>query len=96
MKTVTTAERVGPSAASKRRFTIRMVTVLIGGMFLDGYVLGIIGPVSATMADDLQISALWEGMIAAAALIGVLLGSPRAGTGDEGMSLTEAAAELTR
>ncbi|WP_244163511.1 MFS transporter [Rhodococcus koreensis] len=58
---------------------IRMVTVLIGGMFLDGYILGIIGPVSATMAEDLQISALWEGMIAAAALIGVLLGSPIGG-----------------
>ncbi|SEB65340.1 MFS transporter, putative metabolite transport protein [Rhodococcus koreensis] len=75
----TTAGRGDGSAAGKRRFMIRMVTVLIGGMFLDGYILGIIGPVSATMAEDLQISALWEGMIAAAALIGVLLGSPIGG-----------------
>ncbi|MFC9553531.1 MFS transporter [Rhodococcus sp. NPDC056960] len=75
----TTAGRDQGSDASRRRFMIRMVTVLIGGMFLDGYILGIIGPVSATMADDLQISALWEGMIAAAALIGVLLGSPVGG-----------------
>ncbi|TQC44680.1 MFS transporter [Rhodococcus sp. WS4] len=75
----TTADRGQGSETSKRRFMIRMVTVLIGGMFLDGYILGIIGPVSATMADDLQISALWEGMIAAAALIGVLLGSPIGG-----------------
>ncbi|TQC44682.1 MFS transporter [Rhodococcus sp. WS4] len=79
MTTTTTAERDTPSAASKRRFLTRLVTVLIGGMFLDGYVLGVVGPVSATMADDLQISALWEGMIAAAALVGVLLGSPIGG-----------------
>ncbi|MGW5153432.1 MFS transporter [Rhodococcus koreensis] len=78
VKNTTAGQRQG-SDASKRRFMIRMVTVLIGGMFLDGYILGIIGPVSATMANDLQISALWEGMIAAAALIGVLLGSPVGG-----------------
>lgn len=67
------------SAASKRRFLIRMVTVLIGGMVLDGYVLGIIGPVSGRMADDLQLTAFWQGLIAAAALIGILIGSPIGG-----------------
>ncbi|MFC7849927.1 MFS transporter [Arthrobacter sp. NPDC057388] len=67
------------STASKRRFLIRMVTVLIGGMFLDGYVLGIIGPVSGTMAEDLQLTAVWQGLIAAAALIGILIGSPVGG-----------------
>ena len=53
-----TAHRSDPSAASKRRFLIRMVTVLIGGMVLDGYVLGIIGPVSGRMAEDLQLEIL--------------------------------------
>lgn len=67
------------SAASKRRFLIRMVTVLIGGMVLDGYVLGIIGPVSGRMAEDLQLTAFWQGLIAAAALIGILIGSPIGG-----------------
>ncbi|MEV8132519.1 MFS transporter [Pseudarthrobacter oxydans] len=67
------------TAASKRRFLIRMVTVLIGGMVLDGYVLGIIGPVSGTMAADLQLTAVWQGMIAAAALVGILIGSPIGG-----------------
>ncbi|MFD1211433.1 MFS transporter [Arthrobacter sp. GCM10027362] len=67
------------SAASKRRFLIRMVTVLIGGMVLDGYVLGIIGPVAGTMAQDLQLTAFWEGLIAAAALVGILIGSPLGG-----------------
>ena len=65
--------------AGKRRFLIRMVTVLIGGMVLDGYVLGIIGPVSGIMGEDLQLTAFWQGLIAAAALIGILIGSPIGG-----------------
>ena len=75
----TTASRGGASTASKRRFLIRMVTVLIGGMVLDGYVLGIIGPVSGRMAEDLGLTAFWQGLIAAAALIGILIGSPLGG-----------------
>jgi putative MFS transporter len=74
-----TAHKAVASAASKRRFLIRMVTVLIGGMVLDGYVLGIIGPVSGTMAQDLHLTALWQGLIAAAALVGILIGSPIGG-----------------
>ena len=34
------------SAAFKRRFMWRLLAVLIGGMLLDGYILGIIGPVT--------------------------------------------------
>src|SRR5688500_446099 len=75
----TTASQGGASAASKKRFLIRMVAVLIGGMVLDGYVLGIIGPVSGRMAEDLQLTAFWQGLIAAAALIGILIGSPIGG-----------------
>ena len=74
-----TSLRGDASASSKRRFLIRMVTVLIGGMVLDGYVLGIIGPVSGRMAEDLQLNAFWQGLIAAAALIGILIGSPIGG-----------------
>ncbi|MCA4131600.1 MFS transporter [Arthrobacter sp. M4] len=74
-----TENRSLASTASKRRFLIRMVTVLIGGMVLDGYVLGIIGPVSGRMAADLQLTAFWQGLIAAAALIGILIGSPLGG-----------------
>jgi putative MFS transporter len=68
-----------PAVINKRRFQIRMITVLIGGMFLDGYILGIIGPVAGTMAEDLQISSLMEGLIAAAALIGIFIGAPIGG-----------------
>lgn len=67
------------SADFKRRFMIKLVAVLIGGMFLDGYILGIVGPVTTTMSEELGISALWEGLIAAGALLGILVGSPLGG-----------------
>lgn len=72
-------KRLPAGDASKRRFLMRMVAVLIGGMVLDGYVLGIIGPVSGTMAAELQHTAVWQGLIAAAALVGILIGSPLGG-----------------
>ncbi|WP_411686625.1 MFS transporter [Acinetobacter pseudolwoffii] len=45
-----------------------------GGPFLDGYVLSVIGVVMLQMTNDLQLSALWQGLIAASALIGVFIG----------------------
>ena len=47
------------SAAFKRRFMWRLLAVLIGGMLLDGYILGVIGPVTGPMKDDLGMST-WE------------------------------------
>ncbi|BAK76636.1 general substrate transporter [Pseudogulbenkiania sp. NH8B] len=67
------------SVAFKRRFMIRMIAVLAGGMFLDGYILGIVGPVAGKMTADLGISTVWEGLIAAGALFGILIGSPLGG-----------------
>ncbi|NLP64534.1 MFS transporter [Paraburkholderia sacchari] len=67
------------SAAFKRRFMIRMITVITGGTFLDGYILGIVGPVSSKMTAELGISTVWEGLIAAGALFGILIGSPLGG-----------------
>jgi MFS transporter, putative metabolite transport protein len=67
------------SAAFKRRFMLRMIIVLTGGTFLDGYILGIVGPVSGQMTAELGISSVWEGLIAAAALFGILVGSPLGG-----------------
>jgi MFS transporter, putative metabolite transport protein len=75
----TAAETAPSTDAFKRRFLIRLVAVLVGGMFLDGYVLGIVGPVTGAMSADLGISSLWEGLIAAGALIGILIGSPLGG-----------------
>lgn len=66
-------------AAFKRRFMRRLTGVLLGGMFLDGYILGVIGPVTDDMKADLQLSALWVGLIAAAPLFGIFIGSPLGG-----------------
>ena len=67
------------SAAFKRRFMWRLLAVLIGGMLLDGYILGVIGPVTSPMKEDLGMST-WElGLIASAALFGILIGSPLGG-----------------
>lgn len=67
------------SSAFKRRFMLRMILVLTGGTFLDGYILGIVGPVSGKMTAELGISPVWEGLIAAGALFGILVGSPLGG-----------------
>ena len=67
------------SAAFKRRFMIRLVAVLIGGMFLDGFILGIMGTVISPISAELNFSELWEGLIAASALLGILIGSPLGG-----------------
>jgi len=58
---------------------IRLVAVFIGGMFLDGYILGIIGPVTGLMREDLQLDDLALGLIAAGPLVGIFVGSPLAG-----------------
>jgi MFS transporter, putative metabolite transport protein len=67
------------SAAAKRRFLARLLFVLCGGMFLDGYILGIIGPVIESVSTDLAIPAFWSGLIGAAALFGIFIGSPLGG-----------------
>lgn len=67
------------SSKFKRRFMVRLVAVFIGGMFLDGYILGIIGPVAGSMRSELQLDALSLGMIAAGPLVGIFVGSPLAG-----------------
>ncbi|BGE66920.1 TPA: MFS transporter [Pseudomonas aeruginosa] len=45
-----------------------------GAPFLDGYILSIIGVVMAQISQALQMNALQEGMVAAAALVGMFLG----------------------
>ncbi|MBT8160918.1 sugar porter family MFS transporter [Arthrobacter sp. GN70] len=57
----------------------RMIFVLSGGMFLDGYILGIVGPVAGSLTADLGLSTVWEGLIAAGPLFGIFFGSPIGG-----------------
>lgn len=67
------------SDAFKRRFMWRLIFVLIGGMLLDGYILGIIGPVTSTLEKDLGLTSTQVGLIASMALLGILIGSPLGG-----------------
>ncbi|MGW4336390.1 MFS transporter [Rhodococcus koreensis] len=67
------------SVEFKRRFMIRLLVVLTGAMFLDGYIFGILGPVTGTMSADLNLSPLWEGLVAAGSLIGIFFGAPLGG-----------------
>ncbi|WP_077488120.1 MFS transporter [Sinomonas mesophila] len=73
------AKRLQKPARARHLFLARLTAVLIGGMFLDGYILGIIGPVTGTLTEDLGLSPLEEGLTAAAALLGILFGSPLGG-----------------
>jgi len=65
--------------ARKRRFMTRMIVVLVGGMFLDGYILGSIGPVTHTIELDPRFTTVWIGLEAASAMFGILIGSPLGG-----------------
>ena len=67
------------SEAFKKRFIWRLIIVLVGGMLLDGYILGIIGPVTKTLEGDLGLNATQIGAVAAMALLGILVGSPLGG-----------------
>ncbi|WP_235835514.1 MULTISPECIES: MFS transporter [Arthrobacter] len=73
------AEVLAQATAFKRLFMWRMIFVLSGGMFLDGYILGIVGPVAGSLTADLGLSTVWEGLIAAGPLFGIFFGSPIGG-----------------
>jgi MFS transporter, putative metabolite transport protein len=63
----------------RRNFLIRLTSVLTAGSFLDGYILGIIGPTTSRIQDDLNVNDLWVGLIAAGTLFGILIGAPLGG-----------------
>ncbi|MGQ4614470.1 MFS transporter [Nocardia sp. R7R-8] len=80
--TTTNQDSVGknePGSIDKQRFTVKLTGVIAGGMFIDGYILGVIGTVIGTITVDLDISLVWEGLIGASALIGIFLGGPLGG-----------------
>lgn len=57
------------------RFHIRVTAYTTGGMFCDGYILGIISVALAVWSPQVGLSSLWEGLIGASALAGICLGS---------------------
>ncbi|MDV7353305.1 MFS transporter [Rhodococcus oxybenzonivorans] len=67
------------ASADKKRFLVKLTGVIAGGMFIDGYILGIIGTVIGAITLDLQMSLFWEGLIGASALVGIFIGGPLGG-----------------
>lgn len=61
--------------APLRPFHIRTVLSGTGGQFSDGYVLGIIGIAISLAAGPLQLTTLWLGLLGAASLAGLFIGS---------------------
>ena len=57
------------------RFHIRVTAYTTGGMFCDGYILGIIGIALSVWSPQIGMSALWDGLIGASALAGIFVGS---------------------
>lgn len=63
----------------KKRFLYKLSGVIAGGMFIDGFILGSIGLVMPALTNDLSLSATWQGLIGASALIGIFFGGPLGG-----------------
>ncbi len=55
-------------------FLKKLTVYTSGGPFLDGYILTIIGMALLQLGPQLQLDALWTGIIGAAALVGLLIG----------------------
>lgn len=68
-----------PSAAAiddagYRPFHARLMTYSCGGPFCDGYVLGIVAIALPSVAASLHLPSSWQGLIAAASLLGMVVG----------------------
>ncbi|MGU7771605.1 MFS transporter [Burkholderia sp. MR1-5-21] len=62
-----------------RKFHFRVVMAGSGGQFSDGFIMGIIGIAASVAATPLGLNAAWMGLIGAASLAGLFLGSLFAG-----------------
>ncbi|MFI0978912.1 MFS transporter [Streptomyces sp. NPDC021093] len=62
-------------AAPLRPFHLRVTATTFGANFSDGYALGMIGAVLATLTDARHLSGVWQGLLGASALIGLFFGS---------------------
>jgi MFS transporter, putative metabolite transport protein len=60
--------------APLKRIHVVAAAAVFGGAALDGYVLGIVGPALSLARQELELSALSQGLIASSALIGVFIG----------------------
>lgn len=60
--------------AGYRPFHTRLLMYSCGGPFCDGYVLGIIAIALPSLALDLHLTPTWQGLVAAASLLGMVAG----------------------
>lgn len=77
--TLNPVEETKRPPVNKQRFMRKLTVVTAGGMFIDGYILGIIGAAIGAATTELNMSVFWEGLIGASALIGIFLGGPLGG-----------------
>jgi len=56
-------------------FHLRVAAFTTGGQFCDGYILGMTGIALAVASPELGLGTIWNGLIAAAALAGILVGA---------------------
>lgn len=61
--------------APLNKFHIKITALTFGGNFSDGYALGIIGIALTLFAKQMNLNAVWIGLIGSSALIGLFLGS---------------------
>jgi len=61
--------------APVRGFHIRVAAFTTGGQFCDGYILGMTGIALSVASPQLGLGSVWQGLIAAAALGGILIGA---------------------
>lgn len=61
--------------APVRGFHIRVAAFTTGGQFCDGYILGMTGIALSVASPQLGLGSTWQGLIAAAALGGILIGA---------------------
>lgn len=57
------------------RFHLRIAGLTFGAHFTDGYILGLIGIAFTLLSPQMQLDALWQGLIGASALMGLFIGS---------------------
>ena len=69
----TDAGRISIDEAPLNRLVLLVAVAAFGGIFIDGYILGVIGGAVAPAAAELGLSALGQGLIAASALIGIFV-----------------------
>ncbi len=57
------------------RFHIKIAGLTFGAHFIDGYYLGMIGIALTFITPEMNLSAVWQGLLGASALIGLFIGS---------------------